>query len=151
MKGHFRRIHVHCRCQLAGLSRCCPKHVACLSLFNFFIAVCGLLRLKAIVMAGLGEALNQGLFTLSERIDDERELDEGDEHHVEFVKSGEDATEAFKATKQPFDFISALVHFTVVFPWLKTVALGRNNRNKAQVERKLPRLVAFVGFVHEQV
>jgi hypothetical protein len=78
-------------------------------------------------------------------------LDEGNEHHVEFVKSEEDATEAFEATKQPFDFISALVHFAIVFLWLKSVALGWNNRNKAQVERKLPRLVAFVGFVHKQV
>lgn len=95
--------------------------------------------------------LPYGLFTLSEPIDDEREIDEGEEHHVQFVESGEDTTEAFKATKQAFNFISALVHFAVVFPWRKTVAFGRNNGNEAKIERELPRFVAFVCLVHKQV
>ena len=63
-------------------------------------------------------------------------MDEDDEDHVKLVKSGEDATEAFEATKLPLDFISSPVHLAIVFPWIKAVALGWNNRNKAQVKQQ---------------
>jgi hypothetical protein len=38
------------------------------------------------------------VFTLPESIDDEREIDEGDEHYIQFVESREDAPEAFKCS-----------------------------------------------------
>ena len=41
----------------------------------------------------------QGVFTLPESIDDEREIDEGDEHYIQFVESREDAPEAFKTAE----------------------------------------------------
>jgi hypothetical protein len=92
-----------------------------------------------------------GPFTLSDPVDDEREIDASKGHDVQFVESGKNATEAFEMTKQTFHFVSALVHFAVVFPRSKTVASGWNNGNETQVERELSGLVAFIRPVHEQV
>jgi hypothetical protein len=44
------------------------------------------------------------VFTLPESIGDEREIDEGDEHDIEFVESRADAPEALQAAEQPFQF-----------------------------------------------
>ena len=91
------------------------------------------------------------MFTLPESIDDEREIDEGDEHYIQFVESREDAPEAFKTAEQSFHFVSAFVHFPIVFPRFKAIALWRNNGNETQIQRQLPCLIAFVGLVHPQV
>ena len=43
----------------------------------------------------------------SERLDDESEMDKGDEHEVEFFKSREDATKPFESAKEPLELILA--------------------------------------------
>lgn len=47
--------------------------------------------------------------------------------------------------------LAALVHGAVVFPRLDASAQWRDDRDKAQVKRKLPSLVAFIGAIHEQM
>jgi hypothetical protein len=56
------------------------------------------------------------VFTLSERINDQDEVDEGEEDDVELFNSGEDAAEAFQPAEEPFHFIALLVEFAVVIP-----------------------------------
>jgi hypothetical protein len=86
------------------------------------------------------------VFTLSKTLDDKCEVDEGDEHDVQFVESGEDPAKIFEASEQPLDLVMALVHFAIVFPRFKAVALWRNNGDEAQIECQLPGFVAFVRF-----
>jgi hypothetical protein len=93
----------------------------------------------------------QGVFTLPESIDDERKIDEGDEHYIQFVESREDAPEALKTAEQSFHFVAAFVHFPIVFPWFKPIALWWNNGDETQIQRQLPCLIAFVCLVHQQV
>jgi hypothetical protein len=78
-------------------------------------------------------------------------MDKGKEHHIEFLETGEDASEAFEPTKQSFDLVAAAVHGAVVLPSVNAVLLRRNNRNEAEVEGQLPGVLAFVGSVHQQM
>ena len=65
-----------------------------------------------------------GVVTLPESVDDEREIDEGDEHDIQFVESREDATEAFEAAEQSFHFVSMRVQFAFIEGWYN---LGRRH------------------------
>ena len=78
-------------------------------------------------------------------------MDKGHEHHVKFLESGEYATKAFEAAKQPLDFVAPLVHGSVVFPSGEAILLGWNDRDKAQIEGQLAGVVSFVGSIHQQV
>lgn len=78
-------------------------------------------------------------------------MDKGQEHYVEFLESGKDATKAFEAAKQPLDFVAALVHGPVVLPRGEAIVLGRNDGDEAEVERQLSGVVSFVGSIHQQV
>src|SRR5271155_2184483 len=84
-------------------------------------------------------------------IGDEREIDEGDEHEVELLESGEDTTEALESTEQPFDLIAPLVHFPVVFPRCDSRLLGWNDGDKSEIKRQLPGLITFVCTVHDEM
>jgi len=84
-------------------------------------------------------------------IGDECEVDEGHEHEIEFLEPREDAAKALESTEQPFDLIAPLVHDTVVFPRRHSILLGWYDGDEAKIERQLPRLVAFVCPVHQQV
>jgi hypothetical protein len=91
------------------------------------------------------------VLTLSNPISDEREIDESREHHVPFFEPGKDAAEAFEAAERALNFVSAFVHFTIIFPWLKAIAPGRDDRNETQVERELPGLLTFIRLIHYEV
>ena len=52
---------------------------------------------------------DQGLLTLAQRLNDEREVDKGDEHEIEFVEATEDAAEALEPSEQPLDLIAASI------------------------------------------
>ena len=91
------------------------------------------------------------MFTLPESIDDKREIDEGDEHYIQFVESREDAAEAFESAEQSLYLVSTFVHFPIVFPRFKAIAFRRNNGDEAQVKRELSRLVTLVRLVNQEV
>lgn len=78
-------------------------------------------------------------------------MNEPDEHYVEFLKSGEDAPEAFKSSEQAFDLITPPVHDLVIFPGLHAIGLGRYDGNKSQVHRQLSGFVALVCAIHQQM
>ena len=75
-------------------------------------------------------------------IDDEREVDEGDEHEIELLEAREDTPEAFESTEQPFDLIAPFVHDAVVLPGRDAARVRWNHGQKAEVECQLS------GFVH---
>ena len=56
------------------------------------------------------------MFTLSNRLYDENEMNEAREHDIEFLKAGKDAAEAFQTAEEAFHFIAFLVEGFVVFP-----------------------------------
>ena len=84
------------------------------------------------------------MFTLTHRIDDEREEDEPKEHNVELLEAGEDPAESLQATEQTLDFVASLVHLPVVFPWLDPRTQWRHNGRVPQGEGQLAGLVAFI-------
>jgi hypothetical protein len=61
------------------------------------------------------------VLTLSEGFDDEDEIDKGEENDVEFLKSGEYATEAFQSAEEPFYFVALLVQFAIILPGIEAV------------------------------
>ena len=87
----------------------------------------------------------------SQPISDECEVDESDEHEVEFLEPREDASEAFESTEQSFDLITSFVHGAVVFPRGDPVLLGWYDGDKPEIKRELPRFVTFVCAVHDEM
>ena len=84
-------------------------------------------------------------------INDEGEVDKSDEHDVKLFESREDAPKALEPAEQPFDLVAPFVQGTVVLPRPDSVLLGWHHRAKAEGERQLPGLIAFVRPVHQQV
>jgi hypothetical protein len=76
-------------------------------------------------------------------------VDEGEEHDVEFLKAGEDAPIAFQAPEEAFHLVPAPIEETVIVPGLEAILFRGDDRNPAEIEHELPRLVAFIGAVHE--
>jgi hypothetical protein len=64
------------------------------------------------------------VFTLTKSFDDESEVEEAKEEHIELFKSGEDSAEALESTEEPLDLVSFFVEGTVVVPGLDTIGLG---------------------------
>src|SRR5260370_9391689 len=62
---------------------------------------------------------------------------EGDEHHIQFVKSREDAAEAFESSEQSLHFVSTFVHFPIVFPWFKAIGKCRSEEHTSELQSHL--------------
>ena len=62
-------------------------------------------------------------------LDDQREIDERNEHDIEFFKPREDAPKSLEPTEQPFDLIASLIQGSIVFPGRESIVLGRHHRN----------------------
>ena len=71
-----------------------------------------------------------GRVNTTKRFDDQGEVDEADEHDIEFLEAGEDAAEAFEPAEQALDLVAPLVQRAVVLPGLDSVGLGRNTGMK---------------------
>jgi len=78
-------------------------------------------------------------------------MNEGHEHHVEFLESGEDAPKALEPAKQTLDLVASLVHLAVVLPRGDPIRLRWHDRDETQVQCQLPGLLAFVGTIHQQM
>jgi hypothetical protein len=67
---------------------------------------------------------------LSKRFHDGLEVDEGDEHEIEFVKATEYSPEDFMSAEQPLDLIAAPIQRFLEYPGLGAVRvrvlLGRS-------------------------
>ena len=82
-------------------------------------------------MPGASDAIDGlGVLTLPRGFDDQGEIDEGDKHHVEFLKSRENASESLQSPEQSLDFVAPLVHRAIVFPGIDSIALGRSHGNE---------------------
>jgi hypothetical protein len=68
------------------------------------------------------------VFTLTRGFDDECEIEEAEEKHVECLEAGEDSAEAFESSEEPFDLIALFVERAVctvgIMPRLSTTCLG---------------------------
>src|SRR4029077_2317708 len=82
---------------------------------------------------------------------DQGEMNKGDDHHVELLEAGEDASKALQTAKQPLDFVAPFVDGLAVVPSCDAGYLGRHHRNKSESQRQLSRFVTLVGAVHDQV
>lgn len=89
------------------------------------------------------------MLTLNQ-IDDECEVQECPKHDVELVEAREYASEGLEPSEEPLDFVPPLVEVSIIGPGRDTIGLWRDYGRKAEVERELPGLVAFIGAVHEQ-
>jgi|SRR5438445_3900093 len=78
-------------------------------------------------------------------------MNKPDKHHIELFKAGENAPEALESAKQAFDFITALIHFSIIFPGIDSIALGGDNRHKAKIKRELAGFIALIGAIHQQI
>src|SRR5258708_33788768 len=78
-------------------------------------------------------------------------MNEGHEHHVEFLEWREDAPEALEPARQAVDLVAPLVHLAVVLPRGDAIRLWWHDRDETQVQCQLPGLLPFVGTVHQQV
>jgi len=76
-------------------------------------------------------------------------MNKGDEHHVELLEGGEDATKALQTAKQPLDFIATFVDRFAVVPSGNPVYLGRHDWDESQIQCQLPGFVSLVGPVHD--
>ena len=73
--------------------------------------------------------LFHGLLTLTQAVDDQREIDERDEHDIECFKPREDAPKSLEPAEQPFDLIAALIQGSIVRPGRESIVLGRHHRH----------------------
>ena len=85
-----------------------------------------------------------GPVNTNQRIRDERKVDEEHENNIQFIESREDTAKSFQSTKQPFYFISFLIHLFIVFPRCQSIRFRRNNRNHFKLQYQLQRLIAFI-------
>jgi len=95
-----------------------------------------------------------GVLTLnrnSECFHDQREVDEAQEDHIEFLEAREDAAEALQSAKQPLHLVAFAVHRLVELPRLQTIGTGWHDRNVAKIEHQLQGGVVVVSGVHDQV
>jgi len=88
------------------------------------------------------------VFTLFEGVDDQDEIDEGEEDYIEFFESGEDAAGTLKTWKSSLDFVPLAVHGFVVLPRFDAIAVGRNQGDKAEIQRRLAGFVVLLGNLH---
>src|SRR5271166_3606795 len=78
---------------------------------------------------------------------DQREVDEAQEDHIEFLEAREDAAEALQSAKQPLHLVAFAVHRLVELPRLQTIGTGWHDRNVAKIEHQLQGGVVVVSGV----
>ena len=92
--------------------------------------------------------LTWGLETKS--LDDEGEVEEGEEHHVELVEAGEDSAESLEPVEESLDLVAAAIEYSIELPRLQAGTLGRHDGNPSEIQSQLACLIVLIGAVHEQ-
>lgn len=49
--------------------------------------------------------------------------------HIQPVIAGRNSPKPFEIADQSLNLITPLIKFSIILPWLKAIALGRNDRN----------------------
>ena len=91
------------------------------------------------------------MFTLTESLDDENEMNEAREHDIEFFKAGKDAAEAFQTAEEAFDFMAFLVEGFVVFPRGNPVGFWRHHRRQSKLKSQLAGFIPLTRSIHDQM
>ena len=91
------------------------------------------------------------MLTLSEGLDDQSEVKESQKDNGEFIEAREDAAEAFESAEEPLDLVALAVHGVIILPGIQAIALGRNDREVAEIQSQLERLVVLIGTVQDEM
>jgi hypothetical protein len=78
-------------------------------------------------------------------------MDGAKKQDVQLIESGKDSMKIFQASEQSRYFVTALVLFSIIRPWLKTIGFRWNNGNKTKVRCQFACLIAFVSLVHQHM
>jgi hypothetical protein len=65
--------------------------------------------------------------TLSEGFDDESEVEESEEQHVQLFEAREDSSESLESSKEALDLVALFIKSVVIVPRFDAVGLGRND------------------------
>jgi hypothetical protein len=68
------------------------------------------------------------MLTLTKSFNDEGEIEEAKEEHVEFLEASEGFAGPLEATEQPLDLVSLLLEDLIVVPEPDTIGPERNHR-----------------------
>ena len=74
------------------------------------------------------------MLTQPKGLDDEGEGNKANEHDVEFLEPGRDASESLQPSEKTFHFIVPFVHGPVVFPRFDAVGFWRHDRIKSEIQ-----------------
>ena len=91
------------------------------------------------------------MLTLSQGLDNQREVEEREENDVEFVEAREDAAKALEPLEETFDLIAFAVQSFVILPGIQAIAFGPNHGDIVEFQRQLPDFVVFLGPIHDQM
>ena len=85
-----------------------------------------------------------------ECINNHGKQDKTSKDDVELVVTSENSPETFDSSKKTFNLISAFIEFFVIFPWVNTIFLRRNNRSITKLFRRGSHVIALVCTIHEK-
>lgn len=71
----------------------------------------------------------KGLLKLTQTLDDQCDMDERDEHDIEFFKPREEAPKSLASAEEPFDLIAARIQGTIICPGRESIVFGRHHRH----------------------
>ena len=84
-------------------------------------------------------------------IDNEGKVDKSQKDNIKFIIAGKNTAKSFEAAKEPLDLIALFVQLLIIVPKIFAVAFWRNDRYIAKLLRQSPRLVPFIGPVHQKI
>ena len=112
--------------------------------------VCCIRVFEVDVALGSRRSRDEGLFTLTQCLEDECEHDEPEKEHIELLKARKDPAKALQASEQALDFVASCVEWPVVRPGGESVLAGRHHGREPEGHREAAGLLALVGAVHHQ-
>ena len=107
--------------------------------------VCCIRVFEVAVALGSQRSRDEGLFTLTQCLDNEREHDEPEKEHIELLKAREDPAKALQASEQALDFVASFVELPVVRPGGESVLAGRHHGREPEGHREVAGRLALVG------
>ena len=83
-------------------------------------------------------------------MDNESKVDKSQKDNIKFIIAGKNAAKSFETAEEPLDLITLFVQLLTIVPRIFAIAFWRNDRYIAEFLRQSPRLVPFIGSVHQK-
>ena len=84
-------------------------------------------------------------------IDNEGKVDKSQKDNIKFIIACKNTAKSFEAAKEPLDLIALFIQLLIIVLRIFAVAFWRNDRYIAKLLRQSPRLVSFIGAVHQKI